>query len=80
MGRKDDVMKEFAFELGEVVFIDPVPGSTKGAKGLVIGQTRYLDGEVGYFVTSKPDPFRAECVRGMFHECELQKVPAPPAD
>lgn len=70
-------MKEFKFELGEVVVIGPVPSADKGPKGLVIGQTRYLDGEVGYFVTSKPDPFRAECVRGMFHECELQKVTTP---
>mgnify|MGYP006908211021 FL=1 len=43
-------MNEFEFELGVIVVVDPT-GRGKGAKGKVVGHTKYIDGSVGYLVS-----------------------------
>lgn len=64
----------FKFALGEVVCIAPVPSDRTNRKALVIGQTVYLDGSVGYVVSTMSLAVDG-VVRHTVTEFELQKVP-----
>lgn len=65
-------MTDFKFELGEHVIVSPT-GNT-GPLGLVTGQTRYINGSLGYVVSVGPGFAEAPIVRHILSECEMQKL------
>lgn len=62
-------MPEFTYALGEVVNLDPT-GKGRGRDGRVIGQVRWEDGSVGYFV-AVVDIGTGGILRHMVNETEL---------
>lgn len=44
-------MPNFAYKLGDVVYIDPA-GGAGGPQGKVVGLVEYIDGSLGYVVSA----------------------------
>ena len=60
------------FSLGSLVYLDPV-GGFRGPKGKVIGQIEYIDGTVGYVVSSSD--LGNGITRHFVNEIDLTAVP-----